>query len=273
MEPSDALTSFENALRLAIRAVLGGEWTTAPGAPSLEALTKRMTEERARRDGVSVSTDLLDYAMTTDLTQLVRRNWEQFKPVFDDQKRTMTYFGIVEDVRNTIAHGREVMPHEKSLLAGATGQLRLQVSEYQSSADGSRTYYPTIERITDSFGNPPTDAVVPAVDRRRVNVGDVLSFSGYASGGRGRDVRWLLARMPTETPTSVLSVAFPRSNPAVVAVGNEVQFSYTVSESDVMEYFWIGIVIAADSKFHRHAGHGWDDVASFGYSVNPPLAD
>lgn len=263
--------SFENALRLAIRAVLGKQWTTAPGAPVTERLVERMREESARRDGVSVSADLLDYAMTTDLTQLVERNWEQFKPVFEDKKRTLTYFGIVEDVRNTIAHGREVMPHEKHLIAGAAGQLRLQVSEFQSASDGSLTYYPVIERITDNLGSSPVETFGPPVPDKRLNVGDIVSFEAYASGGRGHDVQWHIGRMPSNTHFSVIEMDFEGGE--VAAVGNEVELNYTVTDADVMERFWIGVAVTTDTKHHRHTASGWDDFASFTYAVNPPYGE
>lgn len=268
MDPSAALTSFENALRIAIRTVFGNRWLDAQGAPEQADLSRRYAEEVARRDGVNLSADLLEYAMTTDLTKLILRNWEAFKPVFSDKKRTETYFGVVEDVRNAIAHGREVLPHERDLVAGAAGQIRLQVSEHQSAADASTQYYPVIERITDHFGRGPDsrgyqhEMVYP-----RINVGDVLQFRAYASGGRGHAVRWYLnpsrANEDLQYPTGY------RDDWGFDAEGNEVTLEYIVTAEDVMEHFWISINLRSDNIYHRETS-GWDEYAVFKYAVNPP---
>lgn len=152
MEPTDALRSIETALRLAIREVFGYEWIGAKGAPDEEKLRERGVEEEKRRDGAVVSRDLLDYTETYHLTGIISDNWEKFQPVFKDKGRTLAYFGVIEDVRNSVAHSRDLVPFERDLISGIAGQLRNQVALFRSSEDQSARYYPKIERIVDGFG-------------------------------------------------------------------------------------------------------------------------
>lgn len=82
MEPTDALRSIETALRLVIRDILGRDaWFKAKGVPDVEKLRERQDEERRRRDGVVLSDDLLNFTETYHLTEMIEKNWDQFKPV------------------------------------------------------------------------------------------------------------------------------------------------------------------------------------------------
>ncbi len=64
--------------------------------------------------------------------------------MFKDKKRTEVHFGVVEDVRSTIAHSRDLMSFERDLLSGMSGQLLAQVSRYSHDLHGSAIYYPHI---------------------------------------------------------------------------------------------------------------------------------
>ena len=64
MEPTEALQSTENALRLIIRSILGGKWKDAITADRVAYAQQRRDEEANRRDGVSTSQDLIQF---TDL--------------------------------------------------------------------------------------------------------------------------------------------------------------------------------------------------------------
>jgi len=154
MDATDALRAIETALRISIYKVLDDGWLTAPGAPDISKLEDKRVAEDKRRDGAVTSDDLLEYTETYQLTQIVLRNWESFQPVFKDKKRTEVYLGILEDVRNAVAHSRDLMAFEKELLSGIAGQLRAQVSRFRNEVDGSTAYYPLIEKVRDSLGNP-----------------------------------------------------------------------------------------------------------------------
>lgn len=259
MDPSDSLRAIEVALRLAIRHVIGGAWIDASGAPDISRLEEKRQVERKRRDGAAISSDLLEYVETYHLTTMIKQNWEAFKQVFDDRQRTLVYFKVVEDVRNSIAHSRDLMEFERDLVSGIAGQIRNQVSMYRALVDESSKYYPSIEKVTDGFGTPGEDAHY-AIPTTRVDVGDLLTFEASAFSADGRPVIWYLQKTKQSQYVS--------TERHEVARGDSVNFSYRTTEEDVSENFYIGVVIATESKFHRHPGH--DDLKFYRYQVSPP---
>ncbi|MGH3760514.1 hypothetical protein [Actinophytocola sp.] len=267
MEPTDALRAIENGLRLVIRDQLGVDgWSKALGAPDLERLEARRVEETKRRDGVAVSDDLLNFTETYHLTALVEKNWERFKPVFDDRARTLTYFGIIKDLRNSIAHSRELVPFERDLMSGIAGHLRSQISLFRSGQNESTRYYPLIETVCDSFGNEGAARTQGGQRRVRLEVGQQLQFSGSAFSARGKTVKWFLAR----------DLNHWMIGNDEVAAGDDVTFTYTISEEDVSEALLVTIYVVAESRFHRNQSipfGGYDDSRLFMYAVNPPDED
>lgn len=272
MEPNEALRSVEIALRLIVRELLGASgWVSAPGAPDAEKLGERREEEQRRRDGSVAPDSLLEYTETFHLTGLILKNWDSFKPVFQDLNRTRTFFGILEDVRNAIAHSRDLIPFERDLIAGVSGQLRNQIALYRGRPGTSTQYYPAIEAITDSFGIEAIGGLdsLDAYDfvRRtsiRLEIGDVIRFKGRAFNAGSLPTQWLLCWASQHNFRGGM----------VVAQGDDVEFGYTVTEDDVSEKFTIMILITTDSKYHRHRQESefgsYDDIRGFGYAVNPP---
>jgi hypothetical protein len=279
MEPSAAIASIETALRLAIRTILGAAWHRANGAPDIDVLRSRQTEENRRRDGAVVSTDLLDYAMTTDLFALVLRNWELFKTVFDDRKRFDSHRSTVLDVRNTIAHSRPVVPFERDLLSGISGQLRNQVALFKGTMDESALYYPTIESAIDHQGHESHISSSLGLDSTlsRLSVGEELSFSCSAFMIDEIKIDWQLIAYkgyfmePDWLPEGAWhgSGSTPQSR-VIEATGEQVNLSYTLDRSDVGETLSFVVLMRSRAEFHRHGGPAWDDMRVFSYSVNPP---
>ncbi|MEE6282339.1 SAV2148 family HEPN domain-containing protein [Georgenia sp. MJ170] len=272
MEPTAALHSIETVLRTAIHRVFDGDdWLAATGAPRQDSLIEKQTTERSRRDGVVVSTDLLEYADTPHLTTMVLKSWEQFKPIFEDKKRTEAYFGIISDVRNAIAHSRSLVPFERDLLSGVAQHLSNLLSLSETSGDATRRYYPTIEEVGDSLGNvgsktwSPGDGTV-----LRLEVGQKVRFQGRAVSARGRNIKW---HMSCERVGEMYAEVWE------IGTGAVLDYEWTVAESEVREFAEYAISIASDSKYHRHtsvvlsARVPLDDVRYFTYSVNPPAED
>lgn len=266
-EPFDALRSIEIALRLLVRDVLGAsKWLNSQGAPDESELERRKSEEQRRRDGVVVSSQLLDYTEIFHLTGLIVKNWDQFKPALDDKRRTETFFGIINDVRNNIAHSRDLAPFEKDLLSGISGLLRSQIALYRSSEGRSSRYYPLIESVKDNFDiegrwSEPEFLKV----RPRLEVGYVLSFAGNAFAARGKPVQWIITKDH-----------YSDASDEVVAEGDSVSFQYEVTEADVSERLTLIVRITTSSRYHRYMdGYPYphDDHREFFYAVNPPDED
>ncbi|WP_028268128.1 hypothetical protein [Arthrobacter sp. MA-N2] len=261
MDATDALRGIETALRLSIYKVLGDGWLTASGAPDCARLEEKREAEAKRRDGAVTSDELIEYTETYHLTQIVLRNWESFQPVFKDKKRTEVHFGIVEDVRNTIAHSRDLMIFERDLVSGIAGQLRAQVSRYRNDLDGSTVYYPLIEKVRDSLGNSGLTTSEHGYDKpiARVDVGEEMTFTGSAFSADGNPVIWKIQK------TNSRHVSTAQTE---VARGDGVEFSYRFTEADVNEHLHFGVAIATPSKYHRLGST--DDIRYFHYQVNPP---
>jgi len=235
MEPTEALRSIESALRIVIRDALGEKWKTSPGAPDIEKLEARRKEEISRRDGVIVSDDLLNFTETYHLTNIIEKNWQSFNPVFDDMKRTLAYFGILKDVRNSVAHSRDLVPFERDLLSGIVGHLRNQVSLFRSSDDTPTRYYPLIESLKDSFGEAGRNVgAITFGTPLRIDVDQIIAFTGSAFSASSKPVSWWLQSMPEHSVYQ---------EPVKVAEGDDVTIQYAVTESDVSERLNVVIYI------------------------------
>jgi hypothetical protein len=272
MEPSDALRSIETALRLVIRDVLGPtEWLRAPGAPDEAKLQERRAEEDRRRDGAVVSNNLLDYTETYHLTGLIEENWEKFQPVFKDKTRTLAYFGVIKDVRNSVAHSRDLVPFERDLISGVAGQLRNQVSLFRSAEQNpSSRYYPLIESVKDHFGREGAKEAIATIRRGpRLEVASVLTFTGSAFNARSNPVKWQVFG------TLEGSSGIHGGEPLVAAEGDSISLDYIIAEKDVGEDFGLAVCITTNSQYHRYSGNmpfhaAFDDRRYFRYAVNPP---
>lgn len=268
MEPTEALRSIETVLRSAIRSVAPGrDWLSLNGAPAEAALEGRRQNELDKRDGALPSADLLDYAMTPDVIRVINQNWESFAPIFKDEARTRAYLGIVEDVRNSIAHSRSLVPFERETLSGIAGQLANQLSIHLGSI-GAAAYYPTIESLTDGFGSSGMDPQAryqTAPSGPRLEVGQRVRFTGKATSARGREVAWYMNHNDFRVP------GWPE--PVKISEGLGLDYELVIAKSAVGERFPVYIFIASDSTFHRtaHAMVPCDDIGYFYYAVNPPF--
>jgi len=264
MEPAEALQVVENVLRLAIRNALGDAWV--PTSMDVERLRQKQTEDRARRDGVLVSDDLLSYVEYHDLVKIVMSRWESFKPIFDDKKRTEVLLDIVADVRNAIAHSRALVAHERDLVSGVAGMLQNQVAIYRTEREPASAHYPLIESVSDSFGRQRPTPYDPSAPGTRLELGQIVDFACRASDPRGRDLEWELGTYPGDPFNQPLPV---RDS----ATGVSVVLRWTVDEADIGEYIAVFVQLrAAGARYRRrnNAFGGVDDVAVFNYAVNPP---
>lgn len=251
---------METALRELIRRVLGPDWTTKRGAPDLERLKEKQEEDRKRRDGAIVSDDLLAYTEFYSLTQLIEKNWDSFKPAFGDLARTKVLLGILGDFRNPVAHSRDLLPFERDLLSGASGQLRNQVSLFLSRDDGPHRYYSSIESVTDSFGysgGTSYDADLH-VCPTRLSVGERITFQCMGIDPRGRELTW---RLEVGNSFDKVEIA--------TAAGVPAELVWDIGAAHVGEKRWVRISIEHDGSFQRWGNY--DDERFYTYHVNPPL--
>ncbi|WP_143671275.1 hypothetical protein [Streptomyces sp. Ru87] len=200
------------------------------------------------------------YTELYSLTQLIIKNWDEFKPVFGDLARTKVLLGVLEDFRNPVAHSRQLLPFERDLLSGASGQLRNQISLHLAQGDGYWRYYPTIESVTDSFGYLAGDSYAADIKgcKMRLNVGDRIEFHCMANDPRERNLEWRLE-------VGINS----RREQVDTATGVPAELVWEIGERHVGEKRWVRISVAHDGRFHRKGD--FDDERFQTYHVNPPL--
>lgn len=255
MEPAEAITALEVALREVIRLVLGDQWPDRSGlnVPELES---RREEERKSRDGAIVEDELLAYTHIFELRKVIDKNWEAFKPVFGDKKRFDVYMDRVEDFRNAPMHSRTLLPFERDLLSGIVGEFRNLATMARSKQGPDKQFYPIIESIVDSHGVNADVGASVTMTGLRLQVGEVVQFSCRGWDPQGRDLHWELCRSPSG------------SGKMDEAVGSEVVLTWRVSKSHVGEQAVATVMLRSTGEFHRH---GYvDQTHMMAYAVNPP---
>ncbi|TAM69148.1 hypothetical protein [Mycobacterium sp.] len=267
------LVSAETALREVIRLAVP-KWIDDLTQDEVAKLQEKRTEEDKRRDGITVTQDMLDYTEIYQLEKTINKNWDAVKPVLQDKKRTDVYISIILDVRNSIGHSRPVFAAERLLLAGAAGQIRNQLARYKAMNDGPHRHYPSLNSARDGMGvvapsNPSLSVsqVDPFNPPPRLEVGNTVTFELEATDPRGRELIWTAYSVPGDQTPSMASHG--DYYPVIADMrGERVSFTWTVSEDEVGESRLIAVTVANTGKYHRQ--RKWDDGCVFQYHVNPP---
>ena len=264
MTPGQAIASCEQALRqlLAFRLQdsLGQDWLTRVATD--ERITKWQTrrtdeEARRRRRGVaSVSQDPLAYADLFEIRDIIEKQWRHLDNALGKKADTAPLLKRLDDLRNTVAHSRELLPFEAELLSGIAGDIRNRVTIYMSAKDPVGKHYPRIESVTDSLGNSSEQAGVLATVWTELTVpfGETVRFVCRATDPQGRELSWTL-----DTSAGTRDEA----------VGNDVELTWVVDQDiEVAESCRVTIEMKSNGKYHRHTEV--DEDVTFIYRVDPP---
>jgi hypothetical protein len=153
-------------------------------------------------------------------------------------------------------HGLELLPFKRSLWIGLVGEIRNQVSLSRSSKGPNVQYYPSVEAVTDSYGESGLE--VPLTPRMWPFVSTQESrFECRATDPQERDLTWVL-RPNNETQHGA------------TAIGNEVTLTWTPSRGHVNDHLVIWNWLRSSGEYNHH-GAFCEEVA-FVYAVNPPRA-
>ncbi len=251
MEPYEAINSIEASLRVIIYEILADGWSEGTTI-DLERLEEKRKSEAASRKGSIVDQSLLVYTEFYQLKEIVLKKWEKFKPIFGDKKRFESYYDRAEHLRNGVMHSRELLPFERDLLSGISGEIRNLVAIYRSSMGPDSKYYPTVETITDSFGNDWHLEGTKTISTR-AQVGTTVEFVCRAWDPAARLLTWKLLINGQEISE---------------ATGNNVTLAWPVIESHVGENTFIYIKMYSNGKYHRFLQ--WDGNFVARYAVDPP---
>ena len=257
MQPAEAINVVETVLRRAVRQVLGDSWHDGTGVDRAK-LQERREEERKRRTGATVEVDLLSYTHLYELHKIIRKRWEDFKPVFGKKERFFVYMERLEDFRNAPMHCRALLPFEQALLEGIAGELRNELTLWRSSQAPDMSWYPTVESITDSLGNLITSGNCRTPSR--LQVGDEITFRCIGWDPQDRELTWTLNGMAMHFGPQLDQ-----------QVGSEVTLTWHISPAHVAESPIVTISMLSSGEYHREPS-GCDFSVTVIYAVDPPGA-
>jgi hypothetical protein len=190
-----ALKEAENSLRDFIASVLrkrfGSDWVDNCGvSPSRieKWRERRVTEAKRQRTGMEEDR-LLYYADFYDLRTILNKHWSgEFADALGGKRKTIEVFlEELEKLRDPHAHQRELLPHQKHLILGLSGELRNRLVRYRNKVETSEDYYPRWESVRDNLGNvwDPNSGSNVCETQNRLRVGDRLEFSVSATDPMG----------------------------------------------------------------------------------------
>lgn len=109
---------------------------------------QKMEEEAKRLKGNIIDNRIIYYSDFYDLVSIIDKHWnDTFKEIFDDKKQIEVFLDIISTYRVPIAHNRELLNHQKNLLAGISGMIRNSIAEYKANKDNEDNYYPKFQSI------------------------------------------------------------------------------------------------------------------------------
>jgi hypothetical protein len=265
MDITQALKDAENALRdfvaQVLPAQLGSDWLTKCGV-SPDRIAKwedrKQAEERRQTAGV-VEERLIYYADFYDIKTILKKNWAgEFSTALGDWKTMEVFLGELEKLRDPDAHRRELLPHQKHLILGISGEIRNRLVRYRSKQETEEDYYPRIESVRDSLGNiwvPSAGVALKSIfTKNRLRPGDTLDFLVTASDPLGEEISF--------------GVNVGGLGPLVWQSTNE--FSVQIGEKHVGNHFEVAFYVKSGRQYHARGM--WDDKVDFNYVVLPPKA-
>ncbi len=262
MDATQALKDTENSLRDFIAFILSGrfgsDWEQKCGVTEdrLNKWKERKESEKKRQESGARDERLIYYADFYDLKTILKKHWNLFSSALGDVKTFEVWLSELEKLRDPDAHRRELLPHQKSLILGVSGEIRTKIARYRSSKESTDSYYPRIEFVADNLGNSWKLGRDRWVDTgMKLRPGDVLEYVVTASD-------------PLEEPLQFQCTFEQGRYGHSDKWTSENSFTFEVTEKYVGKLFFASISIRSSRNFHAH--RNYDDLVKFTYEVLPP---
>ncbi|MDD2914389.1 MAG: hypothetical protein PHP70_03650 [Gallionella sp.] len=262
MDTTQALRDAENALRDFIALLLSKDnpdWVSHCGiAPDrIERWKERKATEAKRQETGVVEERLIYYADFYDLKTILKRNWAgEFSAALGDWKTFEVYIGELEKLRDADAHRRELLPHQKHLVLGVSGEIRNRIVRYRSKMETPDDCFPRIESVRDSLGN----LWVPGCDK-----GDLKAVGTNASLRPGDILEFVVtATDPEDMPLQYAVAITADSRPEWQSNAN---LRFVIGESHIGRTFCLEVSIRSPRPYHARRSN--DDSIIFIYNVLP----
>jgi hypothetical protein len=247
----------------------GADWLTRVAAEGKHAEWRdRLAGERVKarnRGEAQPSEHLLDYANLYELLDIAERHWGPLCKALGKHRSFSSLLGHLEQLRDGIAHSRQLLPFQRDLAAGIAGYIRNKVTIFLSTQDEHGEYFTRMESARDSFGNEVSGPMQEDGSLGGCHTEltlradqDVVQFQCTGWDAQGRDLRWEV---------------IARSRVVGEGVGNEVTLSWAVDTADVgggdctvQIRMW-----PEGAEYHRYPEGVSDSRAFFYYTVLPPV--
>ncbi|UOQ97319.1 Swt1 family HEPN domain-containing protein [Hymenobacter sp. 5317J-9] len=256
MNEKQALQDVENVLRDYISAVLenkfGQEWVTKCGLPEdrIKKWGEKLEVEKKKQRYSTCDPRIIYYSDFYDLGNILGKNWELFKSAFGEKKELDVFLGILENCRNSNAHGRELLSYQKHLAIGIAGEIRNRITKFRSMEETGESYFPRLESVHDNYGNSWKIGESAVVRTKTVlRVGDILEFIVSATDPQGERLEYIIWGKDWQDSSNLQL---------------ELTNRYVSLDTSIL------IVIRSKREFHASID-GTDDSMMFKYQVLPPL--
>lgn len=264
MDVTQALKDAENSLRDFIAVVLekqyGSNWLDRCGVPNdrIERWKERKEVEKKRQDTGAVEERLLYYADFYDLKTILKKNWSgEFSETFGDWKTMEVWLSELEKLRDPDAHRRELLPHQKNLILGISGEIRTKMVRRRSRQETSEDYYPRIESVRDNLGTIfiPTHSFYGFIypTNLTLRVGDLINVVVTATDPMEMELEYRI-----KTIHGSYDSGWTKSN----------SLSITLTEKDIRKLCDLNIYIRSQRAHHAYGDN--DSCVTFRYDVLPP---
>jgi hypothetical protein len=255
------LKLLENSMRDAIRLVLerkfGSNWEVHLKVTEnrIAQWKARLEAEEKRLAGRALDSRLLYYSDFYDLKEIVKKHWDDgFKDVFSDLRMVEVFMEQMEKLRDPNAHRRELSSHQKCLIVGVSGELRIRIMQFRGKGENVDDYFPVIESARDNLGNsyPLSHSGNVVVAQQVLRVGDTIEF--YVTS--------------TDPNGGALEYTFTRNGGGPDEWSKLNYKSITLTEAAISKACDFGIKIRSD-KGYTALPAGYDDIVWFRYTVLP----
>jgi hypothetical protein len=262
MDVTQALRDAENSLRDFIAAilskVLGPDWLKQSGLSQerLEKILERKAIEVKRQESGVVEERLIYYADFYDLKTILKKNWDnEFSAVFGDWKTLEVWLTELEKLRDPDAHRRDLLPHQKHLAIGISGEIRTRIVRYRSRKETTEDCFPRIESVRDNLGNIWVHTAESAffkyvLTKMTLRPGDTIDFIITASDPED---------LPLEYGISL--------DEATKIWQQSGEFQAKFTDKHITEHFEVRLFIRSPRSYH--ASGSYDDRVIFSYHVFP----
>lgn len=257
MEETKALKEVENSLRDFLSALMneekGSDWINSCGiSPDriIQWKERRETEKKKQLFGTPENR-LLYYSDFFDLSSIIDKNWnDKFKAALGDKATILLFLKILDDFRNPDAHRRELLPHQKHIIIGISGEIRNRIVLYRSKKETGEDYFPRIESVRDNLGNLCTPDEMIADTKLILRPGDKLTFVVTATDPLGEALEYQCVSVdpePNWEENNIIEIVIEDKHVAK------------------KQPFYVCI----RSKRNYHANKFFDDMATFNYTILP----